>query len=427
MPVSAHHEDWNEIIYLGLENQQVDFKAAQDWNELTRPGRAKFARHCMAMANTKGGYVVVGVGEDSKGNPTVYTGLTEVQAKSFDPSTVGQTINRYADPSIEFDIVRPVVDGRLYAVFVVQPFQTLPHVCSDTCENELQRGVFYVRTPDARSRAAYRASEVHAVVQRALRNQRQILGRMLRGILYEGRQFAESEAEHEFKTTIARCRIEARKVLGSRQLHEQPVLEVWAYPGECFPDSITLSDMMSAVTDIVMPPDDGFLAAAENRISPYTTNDSVRSHGGDGVEGKFRYYWEFGRNGLFYLSMLWSDGQENPHRIDYGLLVRRIGNLVAAMGHLYADLGQEAELLTMAFRLVNAEGCLLEATESDEQKEFRCYIPEIEVTKRRTVADLASAPDEHAAKVVHEVCERFNFQADFHTALSRQLNSVRST
>ena len=142
MKVSHTHDDWREIIYCGLENQQIDFKGPQDWNAIGRVGRAKFARHAMALANTIGGYVVVGVGEDSSGNPTVYSGLDEKQASSFDPSNVGQTINRYADPAVEFDLVRPELDGKRYVVLVVYPFKDIPHVCGDACDDELQRGVF---------------------------------------------------------------------------------------------------------------------------------------------------------------------------------------------------------------------------------------------------------------------------------------------
>ena len=36
MKVSPTHEDWRNIIYCGVENQQIDFKSAQDWEELSR-------------------------------------------------------------------------------------------------------------------------------------------------------------------------------------------------------------------------------------------------------------------------------------------------------------------------------------------------------------------------------------------------------
>ena len=58
--------DFKELVYRGIESEVLDYKAAQSWNQLTRTGRAKLVRHMTAFANTKGGYLVIGVGEDRK-------------------------------------------------------------------------------------------------------------------------------------------------------------------------------------------------------------------------------------------------------------------------------------------------------------------------------------------------------------------------
>ena len=120
--------DWKSIIYRAVESEELDYKAAQNWNNLSRAGKARFARHCMAMANTKGGYIVVGVGEDGSGRPCLYSGVTDRQSKSFDPTDVGNVVNRYSDPPLDFDIERPVVDGKRYVVFVIRRFSEIPHV-----------------------------------------------------------------------------------------------------------------------------------------------------------------------------------------------------------------------------------------------------------------------------------------------------------
>ncbi len=235
MKVTATPNDWREIIYCGLENQQIDFKSPQDWVKIGRSGRAKYARHAIALANTNGGYVVVGVAEDSDGNPTKYIGMTEEEAASFDPSTVGQTISRSADPPVSIDIVRPVVDGKRYVVLVVYPFKDMPHVCSNAFPDELRTGVFYVRTPDARSHPAEKSSELHQLIQRALRNQRQMLGRMLRGILYEERQ-VDSNESIVFPPFLERSRRQAREQLGNNIVRSKPLFEVICRPANPFDD-----------------------------------------------------------------------------------------------------------------------------------------------------------------------------------------------
>ncbi|NLF16914.1 MAG: ATP-binding protein [Lentisphaerae bacterium] len=424
MTVSVQPADWRDIIYRGIENQELDFKAAQDWNELGRAGRAKFARHAMAMANTRGGYLVVGVGEDENGNPTLHTGMTERQARSFDPSTVGQTVNHYADPSVEFDIVRPEVDGRRYVVFVVYPFRNLPHVCGDACEAELQRGVFYIRTPDARSRPAYRASELHGLVQRALRNQRELLGRMIRGVLYEGRQANQTEAEPEFNRLLAQSRQEARRALGNNAFNQSLVLEVAVYPERLLIDRLSLSDVHRARDEVVLPPEGAFPVLPDPGATTYASNDSIRSLVTAPAAGGGTSYLEVFLCGLMYCACVDQPSEAAPRELHYNRLLRWVGSAMGAVGQLYAALGFETDLLTIVFRLANTEGVRLVLPAQSEADALVCHIPDIEVSKRRTAADVVSGPEANAAQVVREICERFGFRSDDHVGLNQRLEAL---
>ncbi len=185
--------DFEELITRGVESDELDYKAHQSWNTMTRTARGKIVRHLTAFANTNGGYLVIGVGEDKSGYPGDLQGLSDEESSSFDPSKVGAFVNSCIEPPVDFTIERPVVNGKRFAVFVVKPFSTVPHVCRRGIENELREGVFYIRTIDASSRPATRALEMQSLIQRALRNQREQLGRMLRGILYETNTTISSE------------------------------------------------------------------------------------------------------------------------------------------------------------------------------------------------------------------------------------------
>ena len=183
---------WRELVYRGVESDELDYKAAMNWNLLSKSGRAKLVRHCLAFANTRGGYLVIGVGEDASGHPSDYQGLTKEELHSFDPSTVTSFIHRLTDPPINFTIERPEIDGKRYVIFAIKPFSSLPHICASGVDGELQQGVFYIRTKGASSRPAVSAMEMQGLIRRALRNQRAMLGQMLRGILSEARDLAES-------------------------------------------------------------------------------------------------------------------------------------------------------------------------------------------------------------------------------------------
>ena len=407
MLVSPQHTDWREIIYCGLENQQIDFKAAQDWNEIGRVGRAKFARHLMALANTFGGYVIIGVGEDNNGNPTHYTGMTEKQATSFDPSTVGQTINRYAEPSVEFDLVKPRVDDKIFVVLVVYPFRNLPHVCNDACDSELQRGVFYIRTPDARSRAAYRSSELHAIIQRSMRNQRQMLGRMLRGILYEDRQAIEPRAEEEFSALLQNGRNQAKQVLGNRIWRETPLFEAAIHPQRRL-KNFTLSDCRRHLESLEMPSLHDFpWPSAQLRDNPiYASNEAIRSHSTENAEPAF--FWEFYPEGLFYCAV---PLPELPGKsIDSATLLQLCVITLALNGELFSQMGLGSELLTLIFRLNNTLDLNLNLGSSSGDKQNRCHIHDIHIFISRTAGDLeGGAAANTSAHFFREFCERFNY------------------
>ncbi len=407
MKVSAEHDDWGKIVYCGLENQQIDFKAPQNWNTIGRAGRAKFARHAIALANTSGGYVVIGVGEDENGNPKKYDGMSVEEASSFDPSAVGQTLASYADPPISLDVVRPVLDGKQYVVLVIYPFREMPHVCSNTCEHELQSGVFYVRTPDARSKAATKASELHLLINRALRNQRQMLGRMLRGILYEDRQ-TEYPEQDVMRSLVQRSRQRAVEKAGKNAMQRDPYFEVICMPQEMF-DDISLTDLRSAIDALDRPairelPWD----CADCSVESFATNDSICGlRTGD---GKVSAIWEMYQNGLFYAAAIFPDGQSSRHAIQSESLAHAVMSSMSVIGQLFTLINHPDALLDITVRMPNTDGVKLEGISSVP---LVSRIMDIEVSKERTAGDLeGGAASDTSARIFAEICERFNASFD---------------
>ena len=415
--------DWRAIVFRGVESEELDYKAPQNWAELSRAGKAKFARHCLALANTKGGYLVVGVGEDRYGRPADFAGLTEAQAHSFDPTDVGDFVNRCADPAIDFDLEKPVVDGKQFVIFVVRRFATLPHVCCYSCDREPIQGAFYIRTKDAASRVAYRASEVHALMQRALRNQRELLGRMIRGVLYENRLTGEPDTEGRFRDearhaqTFAVRRLDALHVAGVR-------LDLLCFPTQFREERFGLSELRAAVQDSLYTFRERAFAAIGTDAETYSTNVALRSCLTDPP-----LVWQAFQSGLFHhVSVL-------PLRaglLDYDQLCWPLAEATFFLAQFYGTLGLPDELLTLEVQLTQVEGVGLRSPRARPRTRGRgkavarasryiCRIPEIRVQKRRTAADLGSGVVAHAAGLVREVGERFNLPAGSHPRLAERL------
>lgn len=392
--------DWEAIIYRGVESDELDYKAAQDWSKLNRGGRAKFARHCLAMANTKGGFVVVGVGEDDSGQPTLFTGVTEAQLKSFDPTKVGNFVNRFADPQIDFTIERPEVDGKRYVVFVIRRFQSLPHVCPFGCDHELLQGVFYIRTADASSRPAYRSSEIHALIQRALRNQRELLGRMIRGILYEGHMTpAAEQAQSLFNEEITHSAQFFSKRF--KTLPEFFGIDFSAAPAEYVGGKFSLSELRRGAEAACTPHchQQQFIDADELE-NVYSTNVSLRA-----VHKDERKQWQLFQSGLFhFISYYPLENQSIP----YQFIVRFFAGAISFIADLYSELGYAEEPIQIQATLKQVENTALSGLGRKSKEAFVCRIPEITVKLSRATADLSSDPAAHAAQLIKPVCERFN-------------------
>lgn len=412
--MAGNGHDWRELIYRGIESDTLDYKAAQNWNSLSRGGRSKFVRHCLALANTKGGFIVVGVGEDPSGQPADYTGLSEEQVKSFDPTSVGNFINRFADPQIDFTIERPEIDGKRYVIFVVRRFQMIPHVCSYSYEHELLQGVFYIRTADASSRPAYRASEIHSLVQRALRNQRELLGRMIRGILYEGQNNQPTlNSENRFVEEISHA-----KTFFNRRRVPLAVpaitIELNATPTEYIGSKYSLSELRRAADEAFEPYFDSDFITDADIQDAYFTNVSLRLSRESGIR-----QWQIFQSGLFYFIGVY---ELDHNGISYSKLLRFIAEAVNFLADLYSNLGYAEELIHIKMSISHVENVILRESADSSDNIFVCRIPEINVKLDRSAADLVSDPAAHAAQLIKSTCERFNFPDGRHVTLLDTLN-----
>ncbi len=413
--------DWRAVVLRGIESEELDYKAAQNWQKLTKAGKARFARHCMAMANTKGGYIVVGVGEDKSGKPCLYTGVSPMQSRSFDPTDVGNVINRYSDPPVDFDIERPTVDGKRYVIFVIRRFSQLPHVCCHSCESELQQGVFYIRTADASSRPAFKASEVHGIVQRALRNQRELLGRMLRGILYEGKKSFNPNSRREFIEQITNSRRIFDRIRAEFDHSDDPLFEISVFPSEFVQEKFMLSQIKSAVENSGTNAIESPFIIVGSEEDCYFTNVAYRSLSKDS-----RQFWQAFKSGLFHCSSFIPAGERTVAYLD---LVRIIAYALAFFGRYYYELGYADELFNINFRISNVNGVALSGAEisgtSKHSKDASiCRIPEIEFSFQRTAADIMSGTVQHSIRAVTEICERFNLPEGKHQKLEKIIVSL---
>lgn len=403
--------DWESIVKRGVESDELDYKAAQNWNRLSRAGRAKFARHCMAMANTKGGYIVVGVGEDAAGKPSLLTGLTEEESQSFDPTEIGNFVNRFSDPQVEFILERPVVDGKRFVIFAIKRFSQLPHVCTGSCEHELLQGVFYIRTADASSRPAYRASEIHALIQRAMRNQRELLGRMIRGLLYENHATVPgNDHQSRFQEALNHSRQFFLKFVKEEIRGLQAELVIT--PDLYIPERFTLSEVRAAAEDSCGTDPGSLFIVPQDLRDAYFTNVSLRYAGENG-------FWQIFRTGLFHFRRATPMGQADG-LVSYAVLCDFAADAVNFCASLFAALGFSDQNLRLDVFLYNAENRHMHFP-GKNPVDTVCRIPEIAIGFNTSAADFISGRAAYADSLIRRICERFNISDGRHMDLTDRI------
>ena len=415
---AAH--DWEEIVFRGVESDHLDYKAAQSWNTMTAAGRAKIVRHLTAFANTDGGCLVIGVGEDSSGIPALRTGLTEEQSRSFDPSAVGSFVNRCVEPPIDFTLERPEVRGKRYAIFTVRPFTGLPHVCSCGIDGELQTGVFYIRTPDAASRPARRVSELHALVARALRNQREMLAAVLRGVLYETRPGEErreprppiSEGGDEDLFNDSLVYFKRRRVPAG----DPPILQISLAPADSEPTRFS-HDQLAAAAAAASP---GIRSVAPEFIDPaelpkwHRANRALRR-----LDDRAPRMYQLFRSGALHYVELPADA-DGVLAAEH--LLRLAAGAAGFIGGYLKSLGFGAELFTLRFSIAP-----LDRTVFDDGSgvPHRARVDEAAGEFTRRAADFSEAPERYAERIFRAVAEIYTLPesslAAFSTAIRERM------
>ena len=376
--------DFAELVHRKVESDELDYKSAMSWRSMTRQERGKIVRHLTAFANTRGGYLVIGVSEDASGVPCNCTGVTEDEAASFDPTPVGDFINSHIEPPLDYTIERPLVDGKRYVIFVVRPFKNLPHVCCRGVEGELQEGVFYIRTREASSRAARRAHEMQELLRRCMRNEREQLGRILRGILYETRQTPLSLSDRSRDLVLDTERY-FRNRKGRDGKH--PLLKFQIIPDCQIP--VTPENILPLLQESLFPCSDPVFLSKADIDGAEKTPDSWRE-----LSRNTPLLWQIFDDGSFCYFKYIQDGE-----LSLDNLARFCAEAVSFAGELGEKFNWSEELFTLKLSLTAPQDILIDG------RYLLAGGKEISAEIERSSADLNSGRENHAARLLRRIGE----------------------
>lgn len=144
------------------EGRAVEFKRSVMWNEL----KQGIPKDILAMSNLRdGGIIIIGVEESD--NKWKRTGMTDEQLNTYDPDDMIDHVNKYASPSMTFNVVKHTDnEGLKYLVIRAHEFEEKPFVCKRNFAGELREGAFYIRPlGKAESREVKIAEEMHDLLE----------------------------------------------------------------------------------------------------------------------------------------------------------------------------------------------------------------------------------------------------------------------
>ncbi|MCH8206755.1 MAG: hypothetical protein IH956_07095 [Chloroflexi bacterium] len=158
------------------ERQEIDYKAAMPFKQGT-DFSLSLVRHVQGMANTGGGWLVIGFMETDEGL-VPDTAHSDTITSSYEPTDFSQYINKFVARGQHIDLSIYTEENpetkQTHPIIAVEGFQRGPYICRsdvkacDTKETVLEAGAVYVRRTSASTSKVSDPSDWDELIQRCV-------------------------------------------------------------------------------------------------------------------------------------------------------------------------------------------------------------------------------------------------------------------
>jgi len=417
------------IIKQGYESKDLDYKGPFAWNEADKKTCCDVVRDILAMANTLGGYIVIGVSEVPTGYQ--WDGLSTEQADTFDTTRLNRFLQNYADPPINALLKKIPHDGKVFVVIEIPRFTDTPHLCQRDYPDVLKSPALYVRTDNNETALVRSSADFRAVVEQAVRNRSDALLTSFRSILKGGVPTGKSDSEQceeQWQNAIERFDnlnpLKKKGYTGYR--------EVAFSPAQFQADRFTREQLREAAEHACV----NYTGWPFLLYSPRRNDMTYAVQGGietllDHSDNDDRVdFWQFLQSGFFYQrTLMWEEFYQRQRNASPALhidsLVQYTGQAVDALIKLYEKLLSETEVVELKLRVLGTERRSIETFDLRRlYGSYVCRIPIVEVCRAMSLAEWRAAVVDHSADIATAVFHQFNWEhaGGFHPILEKMFS-----
>jgi hypothetical protein len=401
-------------IERNFESKDLDYKAALKWSVDDKKSRCELVKDVLAMANTEGGLIIIGVSEDDSG--FVLTGVTEEEAATFETSEICRFIQLYADPPINVHVQKVNHSELLFVVIDVPRFSDTPHLCQKDYPGVLQDRTLYVRSDNNESAPIKSSSDFRGILERAVRNRSDHLLDAMRAILKDE------------PTNLAPQRNEDQEQLAAQISLATSEFDVW---------NPRKGQKYSYFFDTVFKPEDfdqyryttaALEGAALKATVSYTGWPFLFAHYNrrdcmgefhDGIEGKIATkdfadndildFWRLYADGLFFKRQLPGHATIEPPILFGSGIVTHLAEAIDCMCRLFEDLCANTEIFELRF-VAQGTRNRSHAWDTRHMREGMASKPAISIAARHSLADWRAGLVDHVYDMSRDFLANFGYQ-----------------
>jgi hypothetical protein len=421
------------VIESNCESKSLDYKGPMSWDTKDKKSSCGLVKDIIAIANTEGGCIVIGVAEKDEGFEL--TGVTSDQAGTFESTALCQFIQNYSDPPINVRVQKVSHKGNNFVIFEIPRFKDTPHICQKDFEGVLSARTLYVRTDNNESAPIQTSADFRALIENAIRNRTDSLLSSFRAILTSSSPstdaIPESEGQFESQIEAARRRFDEKYPYKKKSytFFVETVFKPESFDQYRFkPSALTRAAEKASVSFTGWP----FIFIHYNRQDCLFTTD-------DGIEGTIEWqdfaghdafdFWRLNESGLFYKKELTAMSGSEPPSLSAQDTVRYFAEAIYCMTRLYESLVDDSEYMYFRAVFLGTRNRALVWTghgypSGIYRSQYVANRPNLEVTASRPLADWRAGNVDHAIRMASELMKGFGLEKPNEEQMRTQISNL---